>query len=184
MGSDEKTLYQKIIAGDEKTILYFYKSNKKALLCYIQRSILNKEDSEEILQDTYLAFIENLRNFRFQSSLKTFLFSIAKNKIIDLIRKNKIKQILFSFLPKGLIESLSTFLFDDEINRIFLAKKIDQTFDMIPKKYALVLRLKYQDGYRVVEIANKLCLSQKATESMIFRARQLFIQAYNKKYDR
>jgi RNA polymerase sigma-70 factor (ECF subfamily) len=50
-----------------------------------------------LTQDTFVDFLEALRDFRYQSSLKTFIFSIAKNKNIDWLRKKKIKKIIFSY---------------------------------------------------------------------------------------
>ena len=67
------------------------------------------------MQDSFVAFFEKLRDFRGQSSLKTYLFSIARNKTIDYIRKKKIKKVLFSALPSQFVESIAFVLFDDEI---------------------------------------------------------------------
>jgi RNA polymerase sigma-70 factor (ECF subfamily) len=174
----DKNLMERIINRDERAFYSFYQTNKNSLFNFIYRQIKNRQDAEEVLQDSFLAFIEGLRDFREQSSLKTFLFSIARRKIIDKIRKKKIKRILFSHLPKKIIESLTSVLLDEEIDRRFLIKKIDKVFERLPNDYALILRLKYKEGYPVVEIAKKLKLSFSAAESLLFRARQAFIKLY------
>jgi len=174
-----KKLMEKIINRDERAFFEFYQANKNSLFNFVYRRIQNKEDAEEITQDSFLAFIEELRDFRGQSSLKTFLFSIAKHKTISKLRKKKIKKILFSYLPKNLIESAVSVLLDDELDRQFLIKKIDKIFRRLPNDYALVLRLKYKEGYPVIEIAKKLKLSFSATESLLFRARQAFIKLHS-----
>jgi len=174
----DQKLIEEIINKDERAFFGFYQENKNSLFNFIYRQIKNKEDGEEIVQDSFLAFIEGLRDFRGQSSLKTFLFSIAKRKTIDKLRKKKIKKILFSYLPRNLIESLTSVLLDDELDRQFLIKKIDKIFRRLPNDYALVLRLKYKEGHQVSEIAKKLKLSFSAAESLLFRARQAFIKLY------
>lgn len=174
----DKKLIEKIINKNERAFFEFYQENKNSLFNFIYRQIQNREDAEEVLQDSFLAFIDGLRDFRGQSSLKTFLFSIAKHKTISKLRRKKIKKILFSYLPKNLIESLASVLLEDEIDRQFLVKKIDKIFKKLPNDYALVLRLKYKEGYKVAEVAKRLKLSFSATESLIFRARQAFIKLY------
>ena len=178
LSKDDKILINKIHNKDERAFCSFYQLYKKSLFNFIFRQLKNRQDAEEVLQDSFLAFIEWLRDFRGQSSLRTYLFSIAKHKTISKLRKKKIKKILFSYLPKYLIESVATVLLDDELDRQFLIKKIDKVFRKLPNDYTSVLRLKYKEGYPVVEIAKKLQLSFKATESLIFRARQAFIKLY------
>lgn len=174
---DQKTI-SGIISKDEHVLYGFYNEHKKPLLNFILRTIKDRDDAEEVVQDSFFAFIDALRDFRGQSSLKTFLFSIAKNKTIDKLRKKKLKRFLFSHLPQGLVESLASILMDDDLDRKMLARKIETVFNKLPNDYATVLRLKYTEGYKVAEIAEKVKLSFKATESMIFRARKAFLIAY------
>ena len=126
-------------------------------------------------------FIEALRDFRFQSSLKTFLFSIARHKIVDQIRKKKIKNILFSRLPSYIVEGLKVAFIDEEIDKKELREKIMKILESLPNDYRVILRLKYIEGIKIKEIAEKLKMNFKATESLLFRARKNFIKVYNSK---
>lgn len=175
---DEKKLVRRIIQKDERALLLIYKRYKKPLHNFIYRKIRDHLTAEEITQDVFLDFIEALRDFNFQSSVKTFLFSIARNKTIDYIRKKKLKKILFSALPPYIVEGLKTFVIDEEIEKKELAEKIKKTFATLPNDYQVVLRLKYQEGEKVKRIAKKLSLGFKATESLLFRARRAFIKVF------
>lgn len=175
----EKKIIEGIFKKNEKTIFLFYHQHRKKLLNFIIRQVNNKQDAEEILQDSFLSFLEALRDFRGQSSLKTFLFSITKKKIIDHIRKNRIKKILFSTLPESLVNGFKTVLIDDDLEKKELRQKIKKVFKKLPNDYQVVLRLKYIEGVRVKKIAKKLSMSFKATESLIFRARKAFIKIFN-----
>ena len=135
--------------------------------------------AEELTQDSFLDFIEGLRNFRGESSLKTYLFSIARFKVIDHIKKKKIKKILFSALPKSVVENLASVFIDDQIEQKELAQRIERVISSLPNDYHLILRLKYMDGRRVQEIARRFALTFKATESLLYRARQAFIKTYS-----
>ena len=89
----EKEIVNIIIKKDVKTLLDFYRQYQRPVFNFIFRQTKDQFLSEELTQDVFLEFIEALRDFRYQASLKTFLFSIAKNKTIDWIRKKKIKKI-------------------------------------------------------------------------------------------
>ena len=163
---------------NEREFRAFYEHTKAPLLKYLCKR-LAIEDAEEVLHDTYIAFIEGLRNFRGQSSLKTYLYSIGKHKAIDKIRRQKVKKILFSYLPEHFVDSMAKVFLKDDIDKKFLAYRIEKALDRLPHDYALVLRLKYKEGYSVTQIARHTQLTFKAAESLLFRARQAFIKIYN-----
>lgn len=174
----EKKLVNRIINKDEKALFLIYKTYKKIICNFIYRKLNDYQLAEEITQDVFLDAIDALRDFNFHSSLKTFLFSIARNKTIDVIRKKKIKKILFSALPVYFIESLKTIFIDDEIEQKELSEKIKQTLTSLPNDYQFVLRLKYFEDEKVESIAEKLALGLKATESLLYRARRAFIKVF------
>jgi RNA polymerase sigma-70 factor (ECF subfamily) len=175
---EEKHLVDGIIQGDEKKLFELYRTYKKQLYLFVNRKVSDSALAEDLAQEIFLQFIESLRDFRFQSSLKTFLFTIARNKVIDYFRKKKLKKILFSALPQFVVEGLASVVMDDDLEKKQLQEKIDRTFESLPHDYALVLRLKYIDNKSVKHIAEVLLKTFKSTESLIFRARKAFIEAY------
>jgi len=175
---EEYKLISQIIKKDERALLNFYKQYSVIIFQYICRQIKDKSIAEEITQDVFLDFIEDIRDFRGESSIKTFIFTIARNKIVDHIRKKKIKKILFSAIPSFIVERLATVIIDDKIEKKELAQKISNVFSKLPNDYSLVLRLKYLEEEKVGSIAKKLALSFKATESLLFRARRAFVKAF------
>lgn len=182
LSEKDSVLISRLLDRDERALKGFYVLHKQSLLAFIQKTIAESEESEEILQDTFLDFIEGLRDFRGQSSLKTYLYSIAKNKIIDKLRRKKIRKIFFSHIPSFIIDSFATVLFDDQLDKDYILKKITAVLANLPHDYERVLRLKYIDGRSVKEIAEHTHLPFKTTESLLFRARKAFINSYEQ-YD-
>lgn len=179
MSKKEHILLRRLLSHDESALHELYAEYKTHLLLYIQRS-LGKEDAEEVLQDTFMAFIESLRNFRGQSSLKTFLYAIAKRKVVDALRRKKVKKLLFSYLPEYVVDSLAVVFLHDSLDKEYVRRKIERVFDQLPHDYARILRLKYIEGYKVHAIAQVMDLPFKAAESMLFRARKAFVKVYTK----
>ena len=96
---NEEKIVKQIIKRDEKALLSFYRTHHASILQFIYKQVGQKDVAEELTQDSFLDFIEGLRNFRGESSLKTYLFSIARFKIIDHIKKKKIKRFYFPHFP-------------------------------------------------------------------------------------
>lgn len=178
LSREEQKLVKLIIGKDEREFFNFYQKYKLSVYNFLYKQIGNRHKAEELTQDVFLDFIESLRNFRGESSLKTFLFSITRNKLIDFFRRKKIKQLFFSSLPYYLIEGLATTVLDEELENKELARKIKKVFQKLPNGYSLILRLKYIERDRVKAIAQRLSMSFKATESLLFRARRAFAKVF------
>lgn len=177
--TDEKKIVKRILQKDEQAFLSFVKEHEKALFAYIYRQLRDADLAEEIAQDVFIDFLDALRNFQYQSKLKTFLFSIAKYKVIDVMRKKKIKKVLFSALPEHIVDGLAPVFMEEQLEKKELANKIQNVINTLPHDYQVILRLKYIDGVRVKGIASRLSLTFKATESLLFRARRAFTKLFN-----
>lgn len=162
-----------IIDGDKKEFRRFYKEFKPRLEAYVYARTNNLHDSEEIVQDSFIGFLDSLPLFRGQSSLWTFLVSIARHEIADYFRKKYAKKALqyVPFVDQGFSEDL------------YSAKEIRLVFNSALKKLVKedqkLLLWKYDKKLSVKEIAKKLDISVKACESKIFRARKAFQLAYD-----
>lgn len=177
---EDRLVIERIINKDERALHEFYHTYKSQLFGFIFRRIPQKHIAEEITQDVFLDFLEGLRDFRFQSSLKTYLFTIARNKTIDFIRKKKLKLIFFSHLPSFMVDGLAHFVMDDIVEQKELRREIERTMRRLPRDYQLILRLKYYEERSVQEISVRLAKSFKSTESLLYRARKAFIESYTR----
>jgi RNA polymerase sigma-70 factor, ECF subfamily len=175
----EEQLVKRILERDEQALHALFHQYHKPLLAFISRQLTDKQLAEELVQDVFMDFLEALRDFRYQSSVKTFLFTIARNKVIDVIRKKKIKRILFSALPAFVVEGLARVVMDDDIEKKELEEKMQKVFSTLPHDYQVILRLKYMEDESVRKISEELALPFKATESLLFRARKAFVKVFN-----
>lgn len=176
---DERKLVSEILSGNEQTLRAFYRQYARPFSSFVARRVENNQDVEEIVQDTFLAFLEALRDFSFKSTLFTFLCAIGNHKIVDYYRKRKIKSVLFSKLSD--VEPLISNLLGPEqrLDEMLVSRKIKETFAKLAPRQRLLISLKYIYGYSIAEIAHKLAISFKSAESSLFRARKAFVAIYN-----
>ena len=173
-------IINRILKGDSEAVVEFYKTNSPKLLRYLRNKLPNQEDAEELLNDIFLAAIDELSFYREDSSVSTWLFKIARNKVVDFYRKRKIKSILLSQAP--FLEIIAGELHQPEFQfeKDKIRDKIEKAFRTISPPYQNILHLHYEDKIPVKELAEILNLSFKATESLLFRARQNFRLAYER----
>ncbi len=170
---------KKIAQGDERALLSLYKTYHSPLFQFINRQIRDVGVAEELVQDVFMGVIEGIREGRNIESFSAYLYTIARYKTIDYIRRKKIKKILLSALPEGIVNGCASLLFSEKVKKDEIADMLERIFKHMPHEYALIIRLKYIDGYTVKKIAAHLAINFKAAESMLFRARQTFSHLYS-----
>jgi RNA polymerase sigma-70 factor (ECF subfamily) len=136
--------------------------------------VFNKEDAEEIVQDCLLAALRGLGDFKSESSIKTWVYSIAINKSKDLIKhKSRAKrsgqtlEILDSsavdyYHPGLQLES------NEELEFMF------KGLNALPENQRIALTMAKFDHKSQKEIAAFMETSSKAVESLLSRAKANF----------
>ena len=173
-------LVKKILRGEEQAIVTFYQTYSPQLLRFLKTRLPRGEDAQEILNDVFLDAVDALPTLQKDTNLKAWLYKIANNKTADFYRKKKVKSFLFSKMPymEILANEISQPEFQMEKNKI--RDKIEASFHSVSGHYQQILRMHYEDEIPVKAIAVELNLSFKATESLLFRARQSFKKEYER----
>lgn len=173
-------LIEKVLKGDPEAVRDFYKSYSPKILNYLSTHLPNSEDAQEVNNDVFLEAIDSLNLLNDEGNLEAWLYRIAHNKMVDYYRKRKIKSLLLSQIPYLEIIDKEVhqpeFLFEKDRIR----EKIEKALLSLSEKYQKILRLHYEEGLSVKDLAVKLNMSFKAAESQLFRARKQFIVNYGR----
>lgn len=88
MASDsDRLLIQQIRSGDQRAWETLIARYEGRLLAYVQRRIRDRSASEDVVQETFVGFLNSLPNFDDKRELQTYLFTIASHKLTDYLRK-------------------------------------------------------------------------------------------------
>lgn len=156
----------------------FYNKYYLGIKGFISQKIDDEGLVEEITNDVLLAAINSKENFNKKCNEFSWICGIAKHKIIDYYRKKKIKTILFSVSPNFEEIADKALTPERDVLKNELKMEIKNTFRDLGRKYKEILKLKYVDNLKVKEIADKLEISVKATESQLIRAKKKFREAW------
>jgi len=89
----EQYLLDKIRQGNKQAWSEFVDRYRGRLLSFAQARLLQSADAEDVVQETFIAFIKSLQNYRGECALETYLFALLKNKIIDTYRSRKASHV-------------------------------------------------------------------------------------------
>jgi RNA polymerase sigma-70 factor (ECF subfamily) len=169
----ERAMVLRLLDGDTAAFDELYQRYVPGLFRFIYYSLNgDRNDAEDVLQETMLAAIRSLSRFRSDSSLSTWLHVIARNKISDQIRRRQrfrnhqveeeaadLELQMVSMLPEDMIAQRSD---------------IEAVLRALPQDQRDVLLGKYLDGFSVRELSSIMGRSEKAVESLLTRAREAF----------
>jgi RNA polymerase sigma-70 factor (ECF subfamily) len=183
-------LIQSINAGQVDKFHDLVKRYEQKLYNFSLRMCRDHSDAEDMVQDTFLNVFRYLKNFRYETKFKNWLYKVAASTFIKKRRKSK-------FAPEKEL-SLDEFRSSDEaetpdqvpewalmpLDKLLneeLAGAINRGILSIPKKYRMVIVLRDIEGFSTVETAQILNLSPANVKVRLHRAR-LFLRDKLKGY--
>ena len=138
------------------------------LYWHIRRLVILHEDADDALQNTFINAWKSIGGFRSESSLYTWLYSIATNEALILINKRKRNASVSIDDLESYFESSqegSTW-FDGDKAQLKLQNAILQ----LPEKQRIVFNLKYFDEMTYEEMSKVLKTSQGALKASYHHA--------------
>ena len=170
--TDEKRLISELKQGKPKAVRKWFKTYHDRLLRLVLQRISQEKDAEELVQETFLNALKQIPLFRGDSSLWTWMVSIARHEIADFYRKKYAKRALRT-VPLGDLVIATKIYDSSEVSEIVMRCLGDMKAESVE-----LLKLKYIDRKKIFDIAEDLDRSVKSIESELFRARNEFRALY------
>jgi RNA polymerase sigma-70 factor (ECF subfamily) len=165
-------------SGDQQAFAELCRRYTPLLKRRIRGIIRNREDSEDVLQDTLLSAYKNLAAFQAKSSFRTWITTIAINNAFMLLRKrrNHPETGLMHVTPEGtetgFLEVLDPLPNPEEICvKRQLSRRMAQAVRRLPPGFRKVVERYHQDEMRLVDAANAVGITVAAAKSRLMRAR-------------
>lgn len=149
--------------GNERARFRLYNQYSKAMFNLAYRMLNNREDAEDILQETFIDCFRNIASFRFESTFGAWLKRILVNKCINHLRKKKIDFTLYETLPDT--------SYEEEEETVYETGKIIKGIELLPDGYRVILTLYLLEGYDHAEISQILGISESTSKSQYSRAK-------------
>jgi RNA polymerase sigma-70 factor (ECF subfamily) len=132
----------------------------------------NKEESEDISQDTFIKAYKNLNKFKGESKFSTWLYRIAYHTSLDQIKKNKNNNTTFEIHEVTLNQIQSADDILQGIERKERAKIMDECLLRLPEEERSILWMFYYDELSLKEIIEVTSLTEANVKVKLHRARK------------
>lgn len=165
----DESLFEKIADGDEQAFAKLYYASYKQIYGFLLSLTKNKEDAEDLLQNTYIKIRNGSHLYKKRGYPMTWMCTIAKNQFLDFARKKaKTTYIDFDEVEKYVSEGLGTGIkqHKDVENEMFLEK----AFSTLNKEERVIIILHMIDGLKHREISEVLGIPLSTVLSKYNRA--------------
>ncbi len=164
--SDE-SLIKSALKGDQQAWQQLVSRHESALFYFGIRLLGSAEDARDLLQDVLVVLCRNLGEFRGESSFKSWLFSIANYRAVDMLRKRRINEPA-DILDEMPDEQLASH--ESQLSERQQQQQVQQQLRRLPPEQRLVLELKFYQQFTFDEIAEQLGVSANTAKSRFYAA--------------
>ena len=179
-----------IQAGRNELFAELVQRYERPLYHFGMKMCAESRDAEDVVQETFLNAFRYLKDFRYETKFKNWLYRIATSNCIKKRRKSKFaperELSMEEFLPQDeaavdrQVPTWATLPLDQVLNEE-LGRTLKQAIGQVPEKYRVVLVLRDIEGFSTEESAQILNLTPTNIKVRLHRAR-LFLREKLKAY--
>lgn len=142
------------------------------------KMLAHEQDAEDVLQTTFLKALQHIGDFEGRSSLSTWLYRIAANEALMLLRRKR-PEVSIDEEPGESDDSLPLpeqftdwcCLPEKEFATAESKRQLDQAIQKLPEKLRVVFLLRDIEGLSIKETGEALNLTETAVKTRLLRAR-------------
>lgn len=144
------------------------KKYSKKLYFHIRRLVIDHQDADDLLQDTFVKAFTKIETFRSEAALYTWLYRIATNTSLNFL---SIKKRYYTFSAISYEDTLADKIEGDQyFDGDSLQKELQKAILKLPEKQRLIFNMKYYDDLKYEEISEILGTSVGALKASYHHA--------------
>ena len=179
-GSSAELSLELLRKGDKSEFARMVEAHSGVVYRLALKMLDREQDAEDVLQETFIKAYKALPKFDGRSSLSTWLYRIATNEALMILRKRKGKAVPVSIdeplnMAQGEMEPLQIVdwccLPEEELMSAEARQYLNEAVEMLPQSLKVVFLLRDIEGLSTRETADVLDLSETAVKTRLSRAR-------------
>ncbi|KLT70683.1 RNA polymerase sigma factor [Flavobacterium sp. ABG] len=169
---DDQHYIRLIIQGDSNSFAVLVNRYKDMIFSLALKMVKNREEAEEVAQDTFIKIYTSLSKFKGDSKFSTWIYKIAYNTCLDRLKKNRKEENNIS------IDEFSAHLIKTMDNALSVLEEkerkqtIQKCLNLLPGDENFLLTLFYFDDQSLEEIGKIMNISANNAKVKLFRSRQ------------
>jgi len=164
----EKEFIQGLQSGNEEAFEFIFKSYYVKLCNFAYSFLGDKDESEEVVQSTFLLIWEKHESIDIQISIKSYLYKSVHNSCLNRIKHLKVKSVHRETAKSD--EQVFNEDASDNLVSQELQHQIEVAINALPPKCGMVFRLSRFENLSYAEIAEQMGISVKTVENQMIKA--------------
>ncbi len=161
--------YRRFLDGDERAfgeLLDMYSEN---LIFFINRYVGNVAIAQELSEDVFVDLIIHKRRYNFKTSLKTYVFTIARNKAVSYVRRcARRPEYAYEYIENEADRKS----IEDEFIKKERERELHRALSLLNEDYRTVLHLIYFEDMSYEHAGSVMKKNRKQIENLVYRAKQ------------
>jgi len=153
--------------------------NQKRVYWHIRKIVISHEDANDITQDTFVKVWNNLDSFKGASKIYTWIYTIATNESINLLKKRK--KHYFESLDLVSYRLSEKLFAENYFNGKDIERKLQEAILTLPTKQRIAFNMKYFENMKYDDISEVLGTSVGALKANYHHAKNK-IEEFLKEY--
>lgn len=157
--------YRLYLKGDGEAFSRIVRDYRAPVTAFIARMMKGSDEAEDLAADVFVELLEHPGRYRFQSSLKTYLFAVAHHRTVDYLRKNSRRPEIPPVLP----------LPEEPESRLLAAERrreVEEAWNGLKEEYRMAVFLTAVEGLSYEEAARVMKKSVRQIRDYCRRGRQ------------
>ncbi|QSW91210.1 MULTISPECIES: sigma-70 family RNA polymerase sigma factor [Flavobacterium] len=162
----------KILQGETNAFAVLVDRYKDLIFTLSLKMMKNREEAEEVSQDTFIKVFNSLGKFKGDSKFSTWIYKISYNTCLDRLKKNKKEEnnISIDDFSSHLIKTMDNALsaLEDKERK----QTIQNCLNLLPREENFLLTLFYFEDQNLEEIGKIMNINANNVKIKLFRSRQ------------
>jgi RNA polymerase sigma-70 factor (ECF subfamily) len=169
ISSEDQNLLVTIRESNKEAFNIFYEKYWQFVYQFSFNLSKNEKEAEDLTQNVFVEIWQNRRNIHIKNSVKAYLVSIVKHRLLDKIRRDKLFDRYASEIVKSLVHTEDSNPEKNFINRESIEILTD-TLGLLPDRCRQVVYMNKFQQYSIREISLELQLSQQTIKNQLSTA--------------
>jgi len=168
----DQIIINQILEGDTTAFTVLVNRYKDLVFTLAIQMLKNREEAEEVSQDTFIKVFKKLKNFKGDSKFSTWIYRIAYNTSLDRLKSNKRKHntVAINEFTEHEVKTLDNALSQLEAQE--RKQAIQDCLQMLPPADTALLTLYYFEEKSLEEIAKVIGVKANNVKVKLFRSRK------------
>lgn len=173
-------LVEEVMAGHAKAFAVLVDRYKDMVFTLAVSLLRDRQEAEEIAQDTFLKVYKALPKFQNKSKFSTWIYRIVYNESISRLRRKKTNLISVEDLSYGELADSFEEMEPEWLEKEERKRKLFEAISLLKEEEKTILMLYYFENCRIDEISDITSLSNENVKTKLFRTRKKLYSILNK----